>query len=310
MRKNHSHEVVPVDDCLIAHPDASEPSSGVVVTERVDTAHGTREYAVAGDGFWQVHPGAPRVLVEAVLDLLRPQPGERALDLYAGVGLFAGFLLDAVGPDLVVTVEGDRTACRHARANLGPAVRVLHGDVDRVLAADDSLAADLVVLDPPREGARRPVVEQVVARTSPRRGLRRLRPRGAGPGRGGLRRARLPADRPARVRPVPDDPPRGVRRAAGARLTEIGYEGPMASYSVNKAAVAHARDLIEKKQYVLDSDWGEVQPSAETRTPSSSGTPGRSTPPGTSASPRAPTTRPRPATRSCAVTSAGCTARR
>ncbi|GAA2118083.1 hypothetical protein [Nocardioides bigeumensis] len=37
----------------------------------------------------------------------------------------------------------------------------------------------------------------------------------------------------------------------------------MASYSVNQAAVAHARDLIEKKQYVLDSDWGEVQPSAE-----------------------------------------------
>ena len=37
----------------------------------------------------------------------------------------------------------------------------------------------------------------------------------------------------------------------------------MASYSVNRAAVAQARDLIEKKQYVLDSDWGEVQPSAD-----------------------------------------------
>jgi hypothetical protein len=37
----------------------------------------------------------------------------------------------------------------------------------------------------------------------------------------------------------------------------------MASYTVNKAAVAHARDLIDKKQYVLDSDWGEVQPGAE-----------------------------------------------
>jgi hypothetical protein len=36
----------------------------------------------------------------------------------------------------------------------------------------------------------------------------------------------------------------------------------MASYSVNAAAVAHARDLIDKKQYVLDSDWGEVQPRA------------------------------------------------
>src|SRR5215218_1651698 len=40
------------------------------------------------------------------------------------------------------------------------------------------------------------------------------------------------------------------------------HSGAMASYSVNKAAVAHARDLIERKQYVLDSDWGEVQPSA------------------------------------------------
>ncbi len=37
----------------------------------------------------------------------------------------------------------------------------------------------------------------------------------------------------------------------------------MASYAVNPAGVAHARDLIEKRQYVLDSNWGEVQPDAE-----------------------------------------------
>ena len=36
----------------------------------------------------------------------------------------------------------------------------------------------------------------------------------------------------------------------------------MASYTVNDAAVAHARQLIDARQYVLDSDWGEVQPSA------------------------------------------------
>ena len=36
----------------------------------------------------------------------------------------------------------------------------------------------------------------------------------------------------------------------------------MASYSVNDEAVAHARRLIDARQYVLDSDWGEVQPSA------------------------------------------------
>ena len=37
----------------------------------------------------------------------------------------------------------------------------------------------------------------------------------------------------------------------------------MASYTVNRRAVAHARRLIEARQYVLDSDWGEAQPTAD-----------------------------------------------
>ena len=36
----------------------------------------------------------------------------------------------------------------------------------------------------------------------------------------------------------------------------------MATYSLNQAAVEHARQLIDRRQYVLDSDWGEVQPDA------------------------------------------------
>ena len=36
----------------------------------------------------------------------------------------------------------------------------------------------------------------------------------------------------------------------------------MASYSVNPAAVDHARRMIDARQYVLDSDWGEAQPTA------------------------------------------------
>jgi hypothetical protein len=36
----------------------------------------------------------------------------------------------------------------------------------------------------------------------------------------------------------------------------------MASYSLNQAAVEHARQLIDRRQYVLDSDWGDVQPNA------------------------------------------------
>jgi hypothetical protein len=43
----------------------------------------------------------------------------------------------------------------------------------------------------------------------------------------------------------------------------VGQDGPVASYSVNPDAVAHAEGLIRARQYVLDSDWGEVQPGAE-----------------------------------------------
>jgi hypothetical protein len=37
----------------------------------------------------------------------------------------------------------------------------------------------------------------------------------------------------------------------------------MASYSVNERGLAHARKLIDSRQYVLDSEWGDVQPRAE-----------------------------------------------
>lgn len=37
----------------------------------------------------------------------------------------------------------------------------------------------------------------------------------------------------------------------------------MASYTVNGAGVERARELIKARQYVLDSDWGEVQPDAD-----------------------------------------------
>ena len=37
----------------------------------------------------------------------------------------------------------------------------------------------------------------------------------------------------------------------------------MASYTVNRQAVAHARRLIDARQYVLRSEWGDVQPGAD-----------------------------------------------
>ena len=167
MRRHRSHQVVPVDDCLIGTRDARITGRGPeVVTEQVSADAGDHAFAVDADGFWQVHPGAPRVLVDCVMDWLEPAPGERALDLYAGVGLFSAYLADAVAPEgTVLAVEGASRAAGHARDNLAGSagVAVVAGDVAEVLSTSDA-AADVVVLDPPRAGAKRTVVDQVLRR--------------------------------------------------------------------------------------------------------------------------------------------------
>ncbi|QNN52976.1 class I SAM-dependent RNA methyltransferase [Nocardioides mesophilus] len=170
LHKHRSHQVVAVDDCRIARPDArvlvdGHPveGAGVAVAESV-RGH---DFEVDPAGFWQVHPGAPEALVDAVLRFLAPRPGERCLDLYAGVGLFSVFLADAVGPTgSVVAVEGERVAAEHAASNLEvfPGAAARRGSVDRDLAEDPGEPVDLVVLDPPREGAKRTVVEEIVRR--------------------------------------------------------------------------------------------------------------------------------------------------
>lgn len=122
-----------------------------------------RQWAVAPDGFWQVHPGAADALVGQVLRMLGPAAGERLVDLYAGVGLFGLSVAGAVPGVQVLCVEGDRRACALARANRGelPA-RVVRAPVDRFVARRGAMdGVDLVVLDPPRTGAGASVVEAV-----------------------------------------------------------------------------------------------------------------------------------------------------
>jgi tRNA/tmRNA/rRNA uracil-C5-methylase (TrmA/RlmC/RlmD family) len=106
-----------------------------------------------------------------VVEALRPAPGERLLDLYSGVGLFAGSLAGRLGPGgSAVAVERDADAVRDARRNLHdlPQVRLVADDAARWLDSPDAPAgADLVVLDPPRSGAGRRVCA-AIARRRPR----------------------------------------------------------------------------------------------------------------------------------------------
>ena len=198
--KHRSHEVVAVDKCRIAHPEIqAAPVTGrswpdldsveVVASgagelallggpgrgrtrlisgpARVREAAVGREWTVPADVFWQVHPAAADTLAAAVVDLLDPRPAERAWDLYGGVGLFAAALAPRLGPHGRLTVvEADSRAAAAARRCLRDltTVTVVESDVERALANPRWRRVDLVVLDPPRAGAGRGVVNAIVAR--------------------------------------------------------------------------------------------------------------------------------------------------
>jgi tRNA/tmRNA/rRNA uracil-C5-methylase (TrmA/RlmC/RlmD family) len=193
LRRHRSHEVMGIEDCLIAHPlietaavtgrrwpgaasveVAVAPGSGqraLIVTGRRGAERGPahlrqraagRDWRVSATGFWQVHPAVADTLAAAVLDALRPGPGDAVLDLYCGAGLFAGILADAVGPSgAVIAIEADVAAVRDARHNLRgtPWARIYRGDVAALLERNGSWQATLAVVDPPRAGLAREVVD-------------------------------------------------------------------------------------------------------------------------------------------------------
>ncbi|MEV7289850.1 class I SAM-dependent RNA methyltransferase [Streptomyces sp. NPDC093252] len=131
------------------------------VRERADG----RTYRVGSGGFWQVHPKAADTLVTAVMQGLLPRKGDMALDLYCGVGLFAGALADRIGEKgAVLGIESGKRAVEDARHNLADfdRVRIEQGKVEAVLPRTGITEVDLIVLDPPRAGAGRKTVEQLV----------------------------------------------------------------------------------------------------------------------------------------------------
>ncbi|MER7398063.1 TRAM domain-containing protein [Streptomyces sp. NPDC000151] len=227
LRKHRSHDVQPIDHCMIAAPGVSElgiekrewpqiatveaiaasgshdrqviltpkpggrlpiveldkPVSVMRVGEKdkgVHRVHGRpfvreraaeRTWRVGNGGFWQVHPQAADLLVEAVMRGLMPKKGDMALDLYCGVGLFAGALADRVGEKgAVLGIESGKRAVEDARHNLADVdrVRIEHGKVDQILPRTGISDVDLVVLDPPRAGAGKQTVQHLASLT-PRR---------------------------------------------------------------------------------------------------------------------------------------------
>lgn len=196
-----SHRVIPVTDLPLAtdelaaaapldqrfagekHVDVLAPSTGgvrLVIGEQkpstITEVVGQREFRLADRGFWQVHREAATTLTAAVQQAIDPDafdPQAANLDLYGGVGLLAAAVGDRFGASTRITsVESDARATDFAAENLTEWIgaRAETGRVERwirELAASASatererLARATIILDPPRSGAGRDVVDSV-----------------------------------------------------------------------------------------------------------------------------------------------------
>ncbi|MCP9273065.1 class I SAM-dependent RNA methyltransferase [Mycolicibacterium arenosum] len=131
---------------------------------------GDRSWAVPVTAFWQSHRDAATLYSALVGEWAQLAEGMTAWDLYGGAGVFAAVLADAVGETgRVVTVDTSRGSARAARAALGdlPWVDVVTDSVRRALGAQRS-RADVAVLDPPRTGAGREVIDLLAEADVPR----------------------------------------------------------------------------------------------------------------------------------------------
>ncbi len=129
-----------------------------------------RVWRVPVTAFWQAHRDAARVYSELVADWAQLRDGMVAWDLYGGAGIFAAVLGEGVGDGgHVVTVDTSRGASRSARTALSDLgnVSVVTDSVRRALATQ-SQRADVAVLDPPRSGAGREVIDLLAAAEVPR----------------------------------------------------------------------------------------------------------------------------------------------
>ena len=186
-----SHNVIAIENCPITAPgigfsthakkqwqagekiDLATSSTGesYVTGDSKEVMHekvGNNVLEVSNDSFWQSHVNAPKVLTEIVSEYAIVQSGEHVLDLYGGVGLFTSALIGAVGPKgRIDLVEGSKSATADAKRNFAAHsnVNIVTASVERAITRIDR--GDVVILDPPREGAGKEVISEL-SRIAPR----------------------------------------------------------------------------------------------------------------------------------------------
>jgi len=186
---SRSHNSIQIDDCLTCVPELKltevtsrnwQPNSKLEISanklgdriiasgeviegsEKLVEVVGSNNFQVSHSSFWQSHKSAPTVLTDAVMQYAELQSGDQVLDLYGGVGLFTAAALTAVGATgRVDLVEASSIAIGDAKINFENTsnVNIYLGEVAKIMPRIGS--ADVIIIDPPRDGAGQLVLQQI-----------------------------------------------------------------------------------------------------------------------------------------------------
>jgi 23S rRNA (uracil1939-C5)-methyltransferase len=135
------------------------PQSGQAAYHEALNGH---RYRISGPAFFQVNSRQAERLVDLVIERVLAARARVVVDGYAGVGTFAAQLAPQV--DLVITIEESAAAGDDAEANLEGLANVQRvvGRMEETLPGLQP-SPDVVVIDPPRAGLARSVVEAIIA---------------------------------------------------------------------------------------------------------------------------------------------------
>ena len=120
-------------------------------------------YNISPQSFWQSHKNAPKILIDTVMKFINLKLGDRVCDLYGGVGLFTAPILKIIGKTGEVhLIENNNSCVKDARKIFenNSNVIVHHGKVEQKIGKIKNI--DVILLDPPRNGAGKQVLSQIL----------------------------------------------------------------------------------------------------------------------------------------------------
>ncbi len=121
-----------------------------------------KEFTISAPSFFQVNTHQAENLIKTVLNYLTPDD-KTVIDAYAGVGTFTAFIADKA--ERVIAIEESRSAYKDAKINLKEYdnITYLCQKTEEALMKPD-ISADAIVLDPPRVGCMKEVLQAIVER--------------------------------------------------------------------------------------------------------------------------------------------------